>query len=82
MFIQGSFNCWSIFDKAWLDNFIFLWQVEAFIEEAPLDASAANLSSADIDEPGFDQAVGDSLDCASDTVHRPLAMVDLVIIPL
>ena len=40
------------------------------------------LSSADIDEPGFDQAVGDSLDCASDTVRRPLAMVDLVIIPL
>ena len=29
MYIQGSFNCWSIFDKM-IDNFIFLWQVERF----------------------------------------------------
>ena len=40
------------------------------------------LSGVDIDVSGFDQPVDYSLDCASDTVHRPLAMVGLILVPL
>ena len=40
------------------------------------------LNSVDINVSGFDQSVDDSLDCASNTVHRPLAMMGLVLVPL
>ena len=83
VYIQASFNCWSIFDKIRLDKFIFLWQVEGFYWGHTFRCFGCKfLSSVDIDVSGFDQPVDDLLDCVSDIVYHPLAMVGLVIVPL
>ena len=83
MYIQVPLIAGAFFDKIRLDNFIFLWQVEGFYWGHNFRCFGCKfLSSVDIDVSGFDQPVDDLLDCASDTVYHPLAMVGLVIVPL